>query len=258
MLLAIDSGNTNIVFAVYEGDARRGEWRSSSVIKRTADEYAVWLMQLMTLEGLGREDVTEAIIANVVPAATYDLRTLCRRYFKCDPLFVGEPGVSLGIEIHMDMPREEIGADRLVNAIGAAGRYALPLIVLDFGTATTFDVVDQNGDYCGGVIAPGINLSLEALNLAAAKLPRIAVTRPQRVIGKSTVPAMQSGVFWGYVSLIEGMLRRIQDEFGARMSVVATGGLAPLFAESVSAIEHLDPDLTLRGLVEIHRRNKRS
>ncbi|MGE5146081.1 MAG: type III pantothenate kinase [Candidatus Eiseniibacteriota bacterium] len=257
MLLAIDSGNTNIVFAVYEGDRRRGEWRSSSVNRLTADEYAVWLIQLMALQGMTPADVTDAIIANVVPAVTFDLRTLCRRYFNCDPLIVGESGVELGIDVHMDMPKEEIGADRLVNAIGAAGRYPLPLIVVDFGTATTFDVVDAKGDYCGGVIAPGINLSLEALNLAAAKLPRIAVKKPPSVIGKSTVPAMQSGVYWGYISLIEGVVRRIAEEFGSKMTVVATGGLAPLFAEAVDAIEHLDPDLTLRGLVEIHRRNKR-
>lgn len=254
MLLAIDSGNTNIVFAVYDGETRRGEWRSATNPNRTADEYAVWLSQLMALEGLAREDIDGAILANVVPKADYTLRSLCRRYFGQEPLLVGAPEVDLGIEALVDRP-EEVGADRLVNAVGARTRFEGPLIVVDFGTATTFDVVDAAGNYCGGVIAPGINLSLEALDAAAAKLPRVAIARPPRVIGKATVPAMQSGVYWGYVGLIEGLVARIQAEFGAPMTVIATGGLAPLFAEATEAIQHLDADLTLRGLVAIYRRN---
>jgi len=254
VLLAIDSGNTNIVFAVYDGETRRGEWRSASNPNRTTDEYAVWLSQLMALEGLAREDIDGAILANVVPKADYTLRSLCRRYFGQEPLLVGAPEVDLGIEALVDRP-EEVGADRLVNAVGARTRFEGPLIVVDFGTATTFDVVDAAGNYCGGVIAPGINLSLEALDAAAAKLPRVAIARPPRVIGKATVPAMQSGVYWGYVGLIEGLVARIQAEFGAPMTVIATGGLAPLFAEATEAIQHLDADLTLRGLVAIYRRN---
>ena len=254
MLLAIDSGNTNIVFAVFDGDTRRGEWRSSTSTERTADEFGVWLMQLMQIDGIRREDITSAIVASVVPAVNFGLKTLCRRYFGCDPLIVGDESVKLGIEVLLDRP-EEVGADRLVNAVAAHKFYKGPMIVIDFGTATTFDVVDGEGNYCGGAIAPGINLSLEALHMGAAKLPRVAIGRPRQVIGKATVPAMQSGVFWGYVSLIEGLVKRIQEEFGQSMLVVATGGLAPLFKDATDVIQVLDGDLTLRGLVEIWRRN---
>ncbi|MBF0371980.1 MAG: type III pantothenate kinase [Alphaproteobacteria bacterium] len=257
MLLAIDSGNTNVVFAVFDGDEVRGEWRASSDTNRTADEFGVWLTQLMAIEGLARESIDAAIVASVVPAMVFSLKTLCRKYFRCEPLVVGDDGVDLGIEVLLDRP-EEVGADRLVNAIAAHRFFKGPLIVIDFGTATTFDVVDEVGNYCGGAIAPGINLSLEALHMAAAKLPRVAVGRPRQVIGKATVPAMQSGVFWGYVGLIEGLVHRIQAEFGAPMTVVATGGLAPLFLDATDAIQHLHPDLTLRGLLEIHRRNAKA
>ncbi len=254
MLLAIDSGNTNIVFAVYDGDILRGEWRASTDSERTADELGVWLTQLLTIEGLNRLDITAAIVASVVPAMVFGLKTLCRRYFRCEPLVVGDDGVDLGLSILLDRP-EEVGADRLVNAVAAHKCYKGPLIVIDFGTATTFDVVDGEGNYCGGAIAPGINLSLEALHAAAAKLPRVAIGRPKQVIGRATVPAMQSGIFWGYLGLIEGLVSRIKEEFGSDMYVVATGGLAPLFADATKAINALDADLTLRGLLEIHRRN---
>lgn len=256
MLLAIDSGNTNIVFAVFDGTEVKGEWRSSTTAERTADEYGVWLSQLMTIAGMSRDDIDATIIATVVPATLFSLKTLCRKYFSCEPLVVGEPNVDLGLSVLLDRP-EEVGADRLVNAVAAHERYPGPLIVIDFGTATTFDVVDGAGNYCGGAIAPGPNLSLEALHLAAAKLPRVAIGRPRTVIGKATVPAMQSGVFWGYVGLIEGLVQRIQDEFGAPMTVVATGGLAPLFKDATKVIHHIDPDLTLRGLLEIQQRNAR-
>ena len=254
MLLAIDSGNTNIVFAVYDGDQLRGEWRASTDAERTADELGVWLTQLLAIEGLSARDVDAAIIASVVPAMVFNLKTLCRRYFRCEPLVVGDEGVNLGIAVKLDRP-EEVGADRLVNAVAAHHCYQGPMIVIDFGTATTFDVVDGEGNYCGGAIAPGINLSLEALHMAAAKLPRVAIGRPKQVIGKATVPAMQAGIFWGYVGLIEGLVKRIQEEFGRPMLVIATGGLAPLFLEATDAIHKLDPDLTLRGLRLIHRRN---
>lgn len=255
MLLAIDSGNTNIVFAVYDGDERRGEWRAASDAKRTADEYGVWLNQLMAIDGLARDDITDAIVATVVPETLYSLKTLCRKYFSADPMIIGDPSVDLGVGVLVSAP-DEVGADRLINAAAAHWRYGGPLIVIDFGTATTFDIVDADGNYFGGVIAPGINLSLDALHMAAAKLPRIAVQKPETVIGKRTVPAMMSGIYWGYVGLIEGLLSRIEAEFGAPMAVVATGGLAPLFAEATNRIQHLDPDLTLRGLAEVHRRNK--
>jgi type III pantothenate kinase len=254
MLLAIDSGNTNIVFAVFEGGVKRAEWRSSSDSKRTADEYGVWLSQLMGLDGIGRADITDCIVATVVPETLYSLKTLCRKYFACEPLIVGEDGVDLGLEVLTGSP-DEVGSDRLINAGAAHARYGGPLIVIDFGTATTFDIVDDDGNYFGGVIAPGINLSLDALHMAAAKLPRVAVQKPDTVIGKRTVPAMLSGVYWGYVGLIEGLVARITEEYGKPMKVVATGGLAPLFAEATTVIEHLDTDLTLRGLAEIHQRN---
>lgn len=256
MLLAIDAGNTNIVFAVFDDEELKGEWRASTQTDRTADELGVWLMQLMTTVGLTRADVSSAIIASVVPAMVFSLKTLCRRYFSCDPLVVGDEGVELGIEVLLDRP-EEVGADRLVNAVAAHKCYQGPMIVIDFGTATTFDVIDAEGNYCGGAIAPGINLSLEALHMAAAKLPRVAIGRPRTVIGKATVPAMQSGIFWGYVGLIEGLVRRMEEEFGDKMLVLATGGLAPLFAEATPIINRLDADLTLRGLLEINRRNMR-
>lgn len=254
MLLAIDSGNTNIVFALFEGEEVRGQWRSSTDTERTADEFGVWLTQLMAMEGIERRQVDACIIASVVPAVVFSLKQLCRKYFRCEALVVGDEEAKLGIQILLDRP-EEVGADRLVNAVAAHKYYSGPLIVIDFGTATTFDVVDAEGNYCGGAIAPGINLSLEALHAAAAKLPRVAIGRPRVVIGKATVPAMQSGIYWGYVGLIEGLVRRIEKEFGAPMTVVATGGLAPLFIEATSTIHHLDRDLTLRGLLEIHRRN---
>jgi type III pantothenate kinase len=256
MLLAIDIGNTNIVFAVFDGEQVRGEWRASTDTDRTADEMGVWLLQLFSIAAIERKAITSAIISSVVPAMVFSLKTMCRRYFSCEPLVVGDEGVALGIDVRLDRP-EEVGADRLVNAVAAHKCYQGPLIVIDFGTATTFDVVDREGNYCGGAIAPGINLSLEALHMAAAKLPRVAIGRPKQVIGKATVPAMQSGIFWGYVGLIEGLVKRIEAEFGAEMLVVATGGLAPLFAEVTDTIDHLDADLTLRGLLEIHRRNAR-
>jgi type III pantothenate kinase len=254
MLLAIDAGNTNIVFAVFDGDHLRGEWRASTNVERTADELGVWLTQLLTIAGLTHTDIDAAIIASVVPAMVFNLKTLCRRYFRSEPLVVGDDGVDLGIGVLLDRP-EEVGADRLVNAVAAHHDCKAPMIIIDFGTATTFDVVDGAGNYCGGAIAPGINLSLQALHMAAAKLPRVAIGRPKQVIGKATVPAMQSGIFWGYVSLIEGLVKRIKDEFGEDMLVLATGGLAPLFAEATKVIDKLDADLTLRGLLLIHRRN---
>jgi type III pantothenate kinase len=255
MLLAIDSGNTNIVFAVFDGEEKRSEWRSSSDSKRTADEYGVWLSQLMGLDGIDRDAISDCIVATVVPETLYSLKTLCRRYFGCEPLIVGEAGVDLGLSVLVDAA-DEVGSDRLVNAGAAHRRYGGPLIVIDFGTATTFDVVDDDGNYFGGIIAPGINLSLDALHMAAAKLPRVAVQKPESVIGKRTVPAMLSGIYWGYVGLIEGLLERIKTEYGKPMKVVATGGLAPLFAEATDAIEHLDTDLTLRGLAQIYLRNR--
>ncbi len=257
MLLAIDCGNTNVVFAVFDGETIKGTWRASSDTRRTADEYAVWLTQLMDLAGIERAAVTRAIIATVVPEALFELSTLAKRYFGCKLLVVGEEGVELGIEAAIDRP-DEVGADRLVDAVAARKLYGAPLIVIDFGTATTFNVVDNDGNYGGGAIAPGIKLSLEALRMATAKLPGVAIRRPARVIGKSTVSAMQSGIFWGYIGLIEGMVQRIRAEFGAPMRVVATGGLAPLFQGATAVIDHVDGELTLRGLAIVAALNSRA
>ncbi len=256
MLLAIDAGNTNIVFAVFnEAGEVQGEWRSSSDTNRTADEFGIWLEQLMTLAGLKRADISDAIIATVVPATLFSLKTLCRKYFDCEPLVVGDPDVDIGIGAKVERPGE-VGADRLVNALAAHESYGGPLIVVDFGTATTFDIIDEEGAYIGGIIAPGVNLSSEALHQAAAQLPRVAVERPETVIGRSTVPAMQSGIFWGYISLIEGLVSRIRKELGKDVEVIATGGLAPLFTASTDVIKLSDDKLTLRGLLAIHRRNR--
>jgi type III pantothenate kinase len=254
MLLAIDAGNTNIVFAVHDGKEIRAEWRAVTETTRTSDEYAVLLQPLLQLQGLTFIDITSAIIATVVPAALFDLRQLCRKYLSCEPLVIGDIDVDLGINVNVDRP-SAVGADRLVNTVAAHERYKGALIVVDFGTATTFDIVSDKGDYEGGVIAPGVNLSAEALHRAAAMLPRVAVGRTQSVIGKDTVPAMQSGLYWGYVSLIEGLVARIKEEYGKPMTVIGTGGLANLFYKQTSVIEHLDPDLTIRGLIQIHARN---
>ena len=255
MLLAIDAGNTNTVFAIYDGDRQRGIWRAANDPHRTADEYAVWLLQLMGLEGLSPAQVSAAIVGTVVPASLFNLTTLCGKYFKTEPLVIGDPNVKLGMRVLTDNPAE-VGADRLVNSVAAHQSYPGPLIVIDFGTATTFDVVGDDGDYLGGVIAPGVNLSMEALHRAAAKLPLVAVRRPgNQIVGRNTIAAMQSGIYWGYVSLIEGLVDRIKREQECAMTVVATGGLSTLFASATPAIDHIDKDLTLRGLLEIHRRN---
>jgi len=256
MLLAIDCGNTNVVFAVYDGDEKRAQWRASTDTNRTADEYAVWLTQLMTLADLTPRDISGCAIASVVPAAMHGLTTLCRRYFDSEALVVGEPGVDIGVAVRIDHP-QQVGADRLVNAVAAHETYGGPLILIDFGTATTFDVIGEDGGYEGGVISPGVNASLEALHDAAAKLPRIAVEKPpQRVVGQGTISAMESGAYWGYVGLVEGLVARIKAEDGRDLKVVATGGLAPLFAGATDAIQHVDPDITLRGLVNIYRKNR--
>jgi type III pantothenate kinase len=255
MLLAIDSGNTNVVFAVYDGDRLRASWRAATNPKRTADEYAVWLTQLMALSSLARDDIDATIIGNVVPEASFNLVGLCRRYFASEPVIVGRPNCRLGIGIDVDMPAQNVGADRIANAVAAQDRYPVPLMVVDFGTSTNFDIVDSNGNYCGGVLAPGPNLAVLALEMAAAQLPRVSIERPPMVVGRSTVPAMQSGVFWGYVGLVEGLVRRIREERGEAMGVIATGGLAALFATAIDVIDKVDPDLTLWGLRLIHQRN---
>jgi type III pantothenate kinase len=255
MLLAINANNTNTVFALWDGATLKGSWRTATEAKRTADEYVVWLDHLLALATLSRADVDGAIIASVVPDVNFNLVTLCRKYCNTTPLMVGEKGMKLGTKALVDRP-EEVGADRLVNTIAAHDRYKGPLIVVDFGTATTLDVVDADGNYCGGAIAPGIDLSLAALHMAAAKLPSIRIRRTDRVIGKDTESCMQSGIYWGYIGLVEGLVTRIKAEFGATMRTVATGGLAPLFEGSTPALETVDPALNLWGLRLIYNLNR--
>ncbi len=254
MLLVIDQGNSNAVFAIYDGDRQVGVWRTSTDPKRTADEYAVWLAQLVALQDLKLAEVGQAILASVVPAATFNLVTLCQRYLKTEPLVVGSSEVELGIAVKA----QQVGADRLVNAISAFERHGGPLIIIDFGTATTFDIVGPDGSYEGGVIAPAAQHSVEALYRMAAQLPRVSIEPPEQVIGRATVPAMKSGIYWGYVGLIEGLVARIKAEYGQPMKVVATGGLATVFSAATDVIEAVEADLTLRGLVLIHRANTES
>lgn len=254
MLLAIDSGNTNVVFGVFDGADFVKAFRCANDPKRTADEYIVWLTDLMRLNDVDPKSIHGTIIGSVVPETEFNLISLCRRYFTGEPMVIGAPDVTLGLEVLIDRP-EQAGADRLVNAVEAHRTYGGPLICIDFGTATTFDIVDSDGNYRGGIIAPGINLSLEALYNAGAKLPLVEIAPTEKIIGKATVPAMQSGIFWGYISMIEGMVARIVAEYGEDMKVIGTGGLAEMFAERTTAIHHTDRSLTLRGLIEIYRRN---
>ena len=254
MLLAIEQGNTNTVFAVHDGTNWLSQWRSATDPSRTADEYGVWLSQFLQMRELTLKDLHACIISSVVPQSIFHLRNLSRRYLHTEPLVIGENAV-LGVEIRIDKP-SEAGADRLVNAVGAHAAYSGPLIVVDSGTATNFDVIAADGAFEGGVIAPGINLSMQALHQAAARLPRVAIQRPKCVIGRDTVTAMQSGVFWGYMALIEGMIDRIRGEYGAEMTVVATGGVASLFEGATDKIDVFDPDVTIRGMLEVWRRNQ--
>lgn len=253
MLLAIEQGNTNTLFAVHDGESWIAQWRTATAASRTADEYAVWLTQLLAMRGLDLKALHACVISSVVPQSIFNLRNLSRRYLDVEPMVIGQ-NVDLGMEARIEKP-SEAGADRLVNAIGAHLKYPGDLIVIDSGTATTFDVIAADGAFEGGVIAPGINLSLQALHEAAAMLPRIAIQRPDRVIGKDTVTNMQAGVFWGYIALIEGLVERIKAEWGKPMTVIGTGGVASLFEGATDHIDHFDPDLTLRGLLDVWRRN---
>jgi len=254
MLLAIDVGNTNSVIALYDAKGPRAQWRTSTSATRTADEYAAWLSQIMAMGGFKLSDVAECIISNVVPQSLFHFRNLSRRYFNCEP-FVVTAATIPGVDVRIPKPGE-VGADRLVNAVGAFVAYGGPLVVVDSGTATNFDMVGKDGGFEGGIISPGINLSMQALHDAAAQLPRVAIERPARIIGKDTVGAMQSGVFWGYISLIEGLVRRIKDEYPEPLKVVATGGVVSLFEGATDCIDVFDADLTIRGLFEIHKRVK--
>ncbi|ODT84490.1 MAG: pantothenate kinase [Sphingobium sp. SCN 64-10] len=257
MLLAIDAGNTNVVFALVEGRAIRARWRIATDPRRTGDEYAVWINQLLALEGLAIKDVTAVIISTVVPRALHNLDVLSRKYFGVEPLIAGKPPVEWHMNVDVPMP-QTLGADRAVNAIAAHEAYEGDLIVIDFGTATTFDHIDYSGAYKGGIIAPGINLSLDALVSNAAKLPRIAIEAPPgngSVIGRTTEDQMLIGVFWGYVAMMEGLVARMRKEIGRPVRVIATGGLAVLFDEKTDLFDAIVPDLTLIGLAILYERS---
>jgi type III pantothenate kinase len=250
MLLAIDAGNTNVVFALVDGGEIRARWRIATDPRRTADEYAVWLYQLLELEGHAKDAVDAVIIATVVPRALHNLEVLATKYFRADPLVAGQGNAAWPIELDVDEP-QNVGADRALNVIAAHSKYSGELIVVDFGTATTFDVVGSSGAYRGGIIAPGINLSLDALVSAAAKLPRIAIVAPKdnlSVIGRTTQDQMLIGIYWGYVAMMEGLIDRMKSELGDRVTVIATGGLASLFDEHTKLFDAIEPDLTIRGL----------
>jgi type III pantothenate kinase len=257
MLLAIDAGNTNLVFALVDEERQiRARWRIATDPRRTADEYAVWLHQLLSLEGYSRGDVSGVIIGTVVPRALHNLQVLAGKYFGVDPLVAGQGRAEWPIVLDVDEP-QNVGADRALNAIAAHDKHAGDLIVVDFGTATTFDVVDFGGAYKGGIIAPGINLSLDALVAAAAKLPRIAIEAPDdsRVIGRTTHSQMLSGIYWGYIAMIEGLLIRVKAEIGRPVKVIATGGLANLFQRHTDAFDSIEPDLTIQGLALLWQRS---
>jgi type III pantothenate kinase len=250
MLLAVDAGNTNIVFALVDGREIKTRWRIATDPRRTADEYAVWLSQLLTLEGYQRSDVDAVVVSTVVPRALHNLEVLSSKYFGRDALIAGRAPLEWGVALDVDEP-QSLGADRAVNTIAAHALHAGDLIVIDFGTATTLDVSDFNGAYKGGIIAPGINLSLDALVNAAAKLPRIAIEAPKdnlSVIGRNTVDQMNIGIYWGYLAMIEGLVARTRAEIGRPAKVIATGGLATLFEQHTDVFDVIEPDLTIQGL----------
>jgi type III pantothenate kinase len=255
MLLAIDVGNTNVVFAIFEGRVIKARWRIATDPRRTGDEYAVWLMQLLEIRGLERKDIRQIIISTVVPRALHNLDVLAKNYFNVEPLIAGVGKADFGILIDVDQPRS-LGPDRAVNTVAAHAKHPGDLIVVDFGTATTFDWVDARGAYKGGIIAPGINLSLDALVGNTAKLPRIAIESPRNdsVIGTNTEDQMLIGVFWGYVAMMEGLIARMRKEIGGPAKVVATGGLAVLFDKHSDIFDAVDADLTLDGLALLAER----
>ena len=256
MLLAIDAGNTNIVFALVEDGLIRARWRIATDPRRTADQYAVWLHQLLELEGFTRNDVDAVIIGIVVPRALHTLEVLATKYFGVEPLIAGQGAAEWGIELDVADPRT-VGADRVLNVIAAHALHEGDLIVIDFGTATTFDVVDFSGAYKGGIIAPGINLSLDALVTAAARLPRIAIEAPAAagIIGRTTEDQMHIGIYWGYVAMIEGLVERLKAEIGRPVTIVSTGGLAILFDAHSAIFDAIEPDLTIQGLALLYERS---
>jgi type III pantothenate kinase len=256
MLLAVDCGNTNTVFSIWDGAKFVSNWRIATSHKRTADQYYVWLTTLLKLGGI-ENDIEEMVISSTVPRVVFNLRVLGDKYFHTRPLVVGRSDCKLPVSVRVD-EGTAVGSDRLVNTVAGFNLFGGDLIIVDFGTATTFDVVDTDGAYIGGVIAPGVNLSLEALHKDAAALPHVDISKPQNVIGTNTVACLQSGVFWGYVGLVREICDRIKSERGRPMKVISTGGLAPLFQQSVRLFDQFEEDLTMHGLIVIHQFNKES
>jgi len=254
MILVFDVGNTNIVLGVFDQDKLVTSWRIATNRKHTADDLGVLVKNLFYFRGLQMSDVEALVMSSVVPPLTPAIVEMCRRYFGKEPLVVG-PGVKTGMPIRYENPRE-VGADRIVNAVSVASRYGVPAIIVDFGTATTFCAVSRSGEYLGGAIAPGIGISTEALFEKAAKLPRIELAKPDQVIGKNTVASMQSGIYYGYLGQLEGIVRRFKKEIGEDAVVVATGGLAKLICSEADCVDYIDPDITLWGLKIIYERNK--
>ena len=255
MLLAIDVGNTNTVFALHDGGDWIHSWRSATDSTKTADDHASWLWRLADMHGVDMSRVKGCVISTVVPQAQFNFRNLSRRYLNIEPMFIGDPDLITGVAIRVRHP-EQVGADRIASALGAHVKYPGPLIVIDSGTATTLDVVGSDGGFEGGIISPGIYLSMRALHEAAAQLPRIAIQKPAQVIGTDTVSAMQSGVFLGYIELIDGLVRRVKAEYGKPMTVIATGGVASLFEGASETIDFYDQDVLIRGLLEVWMRNR--
>jgi type III pantothenate kinase len=249
MILAIDVGNTNLVFALVDDREIKARWRIATDPRRTADQYSVWLHQLLELEGFSRDDVEGVIIGTVVPRALHNLEVLSEKYFRKTPVLAGQGAAAWPLQLDVDEP-QNVGADRALNAIAAHAKYPGDLLIIDFGTATTLDVVSSTGAYMGGIIAPGINLSLDALVDAAAKLPRIAIEVPEMssVVGRTTQSQMLIGIYWGYVAMLEGLTQRIKAELNRPITVIATGGLATLFAKHTKVFDAIEPDLTIQGL----------
>jgi type III pantothenate kinase len=254
MLLAIDCGNTNTVFSIWNGTDFIATWRTSTQHQRTADQYFVWLSTLMSAHKIDAA-ITDVVVATSVPRVVFNLRVFCDRYFKCRPLVVGKAECHLPVKPRID-PGTRAGADRLANVAGAFSRHGGDCVIVDFGTATNFDVVAVDGAYVGGIIAPGVNLSLEALHTGTAALPHVDITQPDRVVGTNTVSCIQSGIFWGYVAMIEGLIQRVKNEIGRPMIVIGTGGLAPLFDQVPHLFDFIEEDLTIFGLTVINAHNK--